>query len=157
MPAISAGDFSSSFSDLGGAVSDLFSAQGDRLAAGSYRDAAKISRQNEALEAQSTAIKQAQLTRSIYMTEGQQKADVAGLGFSNSGSAIDIMRASAQQGALAHSLTALQGDIQVNAYKSQATAEEGQAATADTAAQGDTFGAIFKTIGAVLPFLALAL
>ena len=154
MPSLSWDDFSGSFSDIGGAVADLFSSQGDTLAAGSYRQAAAISGQNAALEEQSTAIKQAAIQRQNYKVIGGQQADVASAGFSASGSALDLLRDSIQQGAMTKAVAGLQGKIDENGFLQQQTAELGEAQTADTAAQGDVFGAIFKTVGAVLPFLS---
>lgn len=148
-------DFSTSFSDIGGAVSDLFSSAGDSLSAGSYRQAAAISGNNAKLEEQSTAIKEAAIQRQNYKVLGGQQNDVASAGFSASGSALDLMRDSIQQGAMTKAVAGLQGQINENGFLSQQIAELGEAQTADTAAQGDIFGAIFKTIGAVAPFLAM--
>lgn len=148
-------DFSTSFSDIGGAASDLFSAAGDSLSADSYRKAAAISGNNAKLEEQSTAIKEAAINRQNYKVIGGQQNDVASAGFAAGGSSLDLLRDSIQQGAMTKAVAGLQGQINENGFLSQQTAELGEAQTADAAASGDIFGAIFKTIGAVAPFVSM--
>jgi len=154
---------SSTFSDIGGAVSDLFAssgdkakAQGDFIEAKDYSLASDLATQNEQFAETSTAIKQAQLDRSIYQTIGGQRADVAGAGFAESGSAIDLLRSSAQQGALTKAVAGQQGLIQEAGYKEQAEsyANMSQAATIagnaeNDAAKGSILGAVFKGASAV--------
>jgi hypothetical protein len=57
--------------------------------------------QNEAYTEQSTRIQQKQLDRQVTQTIGGQAASVAGAGFSSGGTALNLMRDSASQGALA--------------------------------------------------------
>jgi hypothetical protein len=117
---------SSTFTDIGGAVSDLFAAdadrskaQGDRFEATNYDRAAVLAGQNEQFTETSTAIKQAQLDRENFKMLGGQQADVAGAGFAASGSALDLMRDSASQGALTKAVGAQQGLITEAGYKEQ--------------------------------------
>lgn len=154
---------SSTVSDIGGAVSDLFAssgdkakAQGDFIEAKDYSLASDLATQNEQFAETSTAIKQAQLDRSIYQTIGGQKADVAGAGFAESGSALDLLRSSAQQGALTKAVAGQQGLIQEAGYKEQAEsyANMSQAATIagnaeNNAAIGADIGAAFKGAAAI--------
>jgi hypothetical protein len=142
---------SATFSDLGGAVSDLFAssadsskasglrikAQGDALEGQNYDLAASLARQNEQFTEQSTAIKQTQLDRQIYQTIGGQQADVAGAGFAASGSALDLMRDSAQQGALTKDVLAKQGQITEAGYTEQAASYDNLSKAAQFAVQGD--------------------
>lgn len=159
---------SSTFSDIGGAVSDLFAssgdkakAQGDFIEAKDYSLASDLATQNEKFAETSTAIKQAQLDRSIYQTIGGQQADVAGAGFAQSGSAIDLLRSSAQQGALTKAVAGQQGLIQEAGYKEQAEsyANMSQAATIagnaeNDAAKGSMIGGIIKGIAGVASIVA---
>lgn len=152
---------------LGGAVGDLFGSSGATAEAKSYTGAATLANQNAQLTAASTRIQQTQLSRQILQTEGTQTAEVAGAGFQESGSALDLLRSSASQGALAQSLTNIQGAINENAYAEQAGAYTAAAASAKENAKakqvsaysslggtalsigGDILGAAFpKTFGA---------
>ena len=122
---------------LGAAANDLFSidthrtkASGLRIEAGNYDRASAYSLQNAKFTETSTAIKQSQLDRDIYKTIGGQEADVAGGGFTAGGSALDLMRDSASQGALMKAVGAEQGLITEEGYKVQAKnyTDMGQAA-----------------------------
>src|SRR5215203_4732176 len=112
---------------VGGAVQDLFGAdahrskaQGLRIEAGNYDRSSGYAEQNAQFTETSTAIKQSQMDRDIFKTLGGQAADVAGAGFSASGSALDIMRDSASQGALMKAVGAAQGLITEEGYQVQA-------------------------------------
>jgi hypothetical protein len=150
-------------SSIGGAVQDLFAAdahkskaQGLRIEAGNYDRSSAYSEQNAQFTETSTAIKQSQLDRDIFKTIGGQAADVAGAGFAASGSAIDIMRESASQGALMKAVGAAQGLITEEGYKVQAQnyTDMGKAAllaadAEDKAADASSWSSIFKGASAV--------
>ena len=154
---------SSTFSNLGGAVSDLFAASGHRAkAAGdifeqqNYDLAATLADRNEKFTEQSTAIKQAQIDRSNTQTIGGQEADVAGAGFAASGSALDLLRDSASQGALTRAVAGEQGLITEAGYKEQgdsyrnlASAAQMAADAENNAATGSTISGIFKGVAAI--------
>jgi hypothetical protein len=154
---------SSTFGDLGGAVSDLFGssahkakAAGDRIEAENYDLASSLALQNEKFTEMSTAIKQSQLDRSIFQTIGGQQADVAGAGFAESGSALDLLRSSAQQGALTKAVAGQQGLITEAGYQEQAQSYTNLASAArlaadaeDRAANGSFFSSIIKGAAAV--------
>lgn len=137
----------STFSNLGGAAQDLFSgfatakglqikAQGDLAEAASYDKASALATQNEQFTEQSTAIKQMQQSREISMAIGKQQSEVAGSGFESSGSALDLLRDSAQQGALTKQVLGQQGLITEAGYKEQAESYDIMSAAAkSTAAQ----------------------
>jgi hypothetical protein len=152
------------FTDLGGAVSDLFAASGDRAkAAGdraeqqNYLLAEGLANQNEKFTETSTAIKQAQETRSLTQTIGGQQADVAGAGFAESGSALDLLRDSASQGALMKAVTGEQGLITEAGYKEQAASYANMANAAGMAADAEENAATGATItGAIKGVAALA-
>lgn len=120
----------STFSDFGGAASDIFSgftadmsaqikAGGDLAEAQSYEMAAGLALQNEAFTKTATAVKTAQNDREVYQTISSQQAGVAGGGLAASGSALDLLRDSASQGALSHEIIGQQGLITEAGYQEQ--------------------------------------
>lgn len=152
---------------IGGAVNDLFAAdahkskaKGLRIEAENYDLASGYALKNEKFVETSTAIKQAQMDREIYKTIGGQQADIAGAGFAASGSAIDLMRESAAQGALTKAVGEQQGLITEEGYQVQAKSYANMGAAArmaanaeDEAATGAYWGAGFKAAAAVASFL----
>src|ERR1700736_2333390 len=107
------------FSDFGGAVSDLFAASADRTKAAGlriegqeYTLAAGLATQNAQYTQIATGIKEFQAQRDIFQTLGKQQADVASSGFQEAGSALDLLRDSATQGALNQAVIGAQGQIQ---------------------------------------------
>jgi hypothetical protein len=145
------------FGEIGGAVSDLFgsSAQKDKAKAlrgeaDSLRHAASLSDQNAKLSAQSTAIQKTQLDRQIYQGVGSVEANVASSGFADSGSALDVLRASAEQGALQHAVLGRQGLITEQGHKEQALSYRNMAGAADRAARSaDKAGDLNKVMGGI--------
>lgn len=151
------------FSDFGGAVSDLFAADADKSKAAGLRAesqeytlAAGLSQQNEQYTEQSTAIQEAQKSRDIMQTIGKQQADVAASGFAASGSALDLLRDSANQGALAKATLAQQGLIteagyeeQAQSYQLMSQAANQAASAADKAAQGADISAGIKAVAGI--------
>jgi hypothetical protein len=148
---------------VGGAVNDLFAAsahrtkaEGLRIEAKNYDLSSAFSLQSEKFTEQSTAIKQAQTDRENFKMLGGIEADVAGAGFADSGSALDIMRDSASQGALTKAIGAEQGLITEEGYKVQAESYKNMSAAArmaadaeDNAAFGANISAGFKAASAV--------
>lgn len=131
-------------SNIGGAVQDLFGseahelkAKGLRLEGQNYDEAAGFARQNAQFAEISSGIKQAQLDRENYKALGGVQADVAGAGFSLSGSGIDILRDSAAQGALMKAVAGTQGLIQEEGYNVQASSYENMSKAAEFAAQAE--------------------
>lgn len=136
---------SDTVNDAGGAVSDLLSseatssslrlkAQGDWVEGQNYTDAATLAKQNEEFTEQSTAVKQVMADRQIYQGLGTEQADIAGAGFSDSGSSLDLMRSSAAQGALQKAVLGQQGLITEAGYDEQATSYTKLAALAASTA-----------------------
>jgi hypothetical protein len=159
---------SGTISAFGGAASDLFAgfgdkakAQGDFAEARSYDLAGGLAAQNEKFTETSTAIKEAQQQRSMTQTLGGQEADVAGAGFAESGSALDLLRDSASQGALTHAVLGQQGLITEAGYNEQAASYKNmsQAATAAGNAenQASTFADVTGIIKGVAAVASLAL
>ena len=133
------------FTDLAGAASDLFSsqlgaeslrikAQGDLAEAASYDMAAQLALLNKQYTETETAVKQTQTEREIYQTISRQEAEVSGGGLAESGSALDLLRSSASQGALSHAIIGQQGLITEAGYQEQHDSYTNMAAAARTAA-----------------------
>lgn len=152
------------FSDLSGAVGDLFAseghrfkAEGNRVEAQNYDLAAELALKNVKYTEESTAIKQAQLDRENYKVIGGQAADVAGAGFAASGSAIDLMRESAQQGALTKAVGLRQGLITEEGYQEQAQSYQNMAKAARLAADAEDNAAFGSEItGAIKGVASIA-
>lgn len=143
---------SSTFQNAGGAVSDLFSAygaeqssqiqaeglriksQGDLAEAQQYDLAQKLALQNKQYTETSTGIQVAQQERQNTMQIGGQEAQVAGAGFAQSGSALDILADSARQGALASETLKQQGLINEAGFEEQANSYGVMSSAARTAA-----------------------
>ena len=100
---------------------DILKGQGDILEGEAYGTAATLAQQNAQFTAQSTAIQVAQADRSLYMNIGAGKAAAAGAGGTGGGSAGDILRSSAEQGALNRGVLQQQGLITQAGYEEQAT------------------------------------
>lgn len=94
-------------------------AQGDLVEATNYDEAATLAHQNEQFTEQSTAVKEMQTQRQIYQGLGTTRADVAGSGFTMSGSGLDILRMGAQEGALTKQVVGQQGLITEAGYNEQ--------------------------------------
>lgn len=164
------GSLNQAFSLAGGAVTDLFGAQaaktsadGDRLEASSYRQAAGLANDDASFAQTSEQVQEFQQNRATFQAEGTTQSDVAGAGLAASGSALDILRDSAQQGSLASSMIRQQGSINIESYHEQADALNTQAQAADMAAKAQDeqagvskWSGIIKGVGAVLEGAAVA-
>lgn len=165
------------FTALSGAVSDLFAAgadrskgdalrikaKGDALEGENYDLASDLALQNKQFTETSTAIKAQQLDRQNTQVLGGQQADVASGGFAASGSALDLMRDSASQGALTKAVAGQQGLITEAGYQEQAESYQNlskaaafavqqdnlAADAADKAASGSTITGIIKGVAGV--------
>ena len=122
---------SGTINSAGGAVQDIFGGQatgaglrlrarGNLAEADNYDLAATLARQNAAFTEESTAVKTAQMGRAVYRGIGTAESDIAGAGFAMSGSALDILRDSASQGALTKAILGRQGLITEAGYEEQA-------------------------------------
>lgn len=97
-------------------------AEGSRVEGQNYDLAAVLAGQNEEFSRQSTGVKLTMADRQLYQTIGGQQSQLAASGFANAGSALDILRDSASQGALTHSLVQQQGLMEEASYHEQQTA-----------------------------------
>src|SRR5262249_3825725 len=132
------------FQSVGGAVSDLVAGSayktrkaGNLLQAEQYGLAGDLARQNKEFAETSTAIKEQQEQRQVSAVIGQQQADVAASGFAESGSALDLLRDSAAQGALTKAGIGQQGEIEGDGYEGQAKTYDILRQSAQLAAQAD--------------------
>lgn len=144
-----AGDFATGFADLGLAVTDLFGSRGAKSSAGSYDEAARIAKENALLTQAATRTKALLLQRQITRSLGSTQAAVAGAGFQASGSALDIMRSSAEEGAVTKALNEEQGAISVNSYLAQSQQFSAMAKAARSSATGQTIGGLLSLGGAI--------
>jgi hypothetical protein len=150
--------------DIGAGVSDLFQADADRskarydlLEGQEYGLASDLALQNEQVTKMSTAIKEAGENREITQALGKTQADVAGAGFAESGSALDILRSGAQNGAILKAATAENGLIQEASYQEQADSYKLMQTAADQAAQAEMTAAKGAKWGAILNFAGAAI
>lgn len=111
-------------------------ATGDLAEAENYDLAATLAEANSAYTAQSTRIQQNQQERAVTSAIGSQRAGVAAAGFAAGGSAGDLLRDSASQGALAKGVLSQQGviteagfDEQAKSYTTMATTGRSVAAS----------------------------
>lgn len=131
------------FNDLGGAVSDIFSAEagqykieGLQFEEQNYEAASQLALQNEQFTKTSTAIKEQQSDRELYQSLGKTRGAVAGAGLDLSGSSLDILRESAQQGAATRAVLGQQGLITEAGYAEQAQSYQNMASAANAAIEG---------------------
>jgi hypothetical protein len=146
---------------VGSAASDLFAGfaagdkiKGDLAEGASYTEAAQLAEQNVQITAMSTAIQEVQQQRELYMSMGRTTAAVAGAGFANSGSALDILRSSAQQGALKSAVIGQQGLATEAGYQEQAASYDAMAAAASSAAHGEQTARIGDFVAAGISAVA---
>lgn len=147
----------------GGAVADLYAAQGattsaaaDEAAASEFGSAAALAGQNALIYQSSGQIQQAATKRALYQTQGTASADVGANGLRMSGSAADILKSNASQGAIQLAMQQAQTGINVTgaqeqqtAYEAEQTQATGAAKVAEAAASGDTMGSIIGGISTV--------
>ena len=160
MPIINAasiGNISAGIGDLYAAKADKAKAQYDVTEGKEYDLASQLALQNEQFTQMSTAIKDAQTSREIAKSEGATTAAVAGGGFATSGSALDILRDSAQQGAITRAVGQEQGLVteagyeeQAHSYKLMSGAANQAAAAEMEAAKGAKTGAWLQMAAAVV-------
>jgi hypothetical protein len=153
---------SGNFGNIGGAVSDLFSyeaskykVEGAQKEAAAYRQAGGLSLEQEEFERESTAIKEIQAQRTLYSATGATTAAVTGSGFELSGSALDVLRSGAQQGALQKQVLAQQGAINEASYQEQHDSYLLMAEAADASAKAANTSGLGALVGAGLKIAAL--
>jgi len=141
-----AGSVSDIFAGLGASTAasmiqaqgDVLQAEGNLTEATNYDLASDLATKNAEYTALSTAIQEQQQQRSTTMQIGGQRAAIAGAGFAESGSSLDIHADSAREGALTQAVLNQQGLVTEAGYEEQATSYTNMAAAARTAAAGET-------------------
>lgn len=128
------GAASSAVSDIFAGFGDLTKAQGDIIEGQNYRLAAQYALQEAKFTEQSTKIQAFQQQRATIQGLGGIAAEQAAAGFTESGSALDLLRDSAAQGALQKAVLERQGLITETGYKEQAQSYSNMATAADMAA-----------------------
>jgi hypothetical protein len=98
----------------------------------------------------STAIQEFQAQREITKSLGQTRADAAGAGFAEGGSALDMLRESASQGALQRAVLAEQGLITEQGFREQAQSYTNMAEAARDAAHAEMQASIGADVTACL-------
>lgn len=141
--------------DLFGGIGLLYKAKGSRLEAQQYDKAAELALLNKQFAHTSTEIKETQQQRDIYKQVGGQESDIAGAGLEASGSALDILRESASQGALTKAVIGQQGLIEEAGYQEQADSYHLMAQASREAAKADTWGAVGKFAGSAIAAAAV--
>jgi hypothetical protein len=111
------------------------SAQGYSAEASAYGTGGDIATQNASLTDMAGKISEYQQNRELLGTLGSQRAAVASAGFTQSGSNLDILRASHQQGYLAKQLIGTQTMLTKGGYMEQAAAARGEQTAAQFASQ----------------------
>jgi hypothetical protein len=149
------------FSDIGSSVSDIFAGLGDQYKAEgaefeeqSYEKAATLAGQEATFSEMSTAIQTAQSERNLLMSLGSTKAGVAGAGFGESGTALDLLRSSAQEGATTTAVVKENGMIQTAGYQEQQQSYNLMADAAQVDVQAEKEAATGSFIGAGIQAIA---
>lgn len=99
---------------------DLLKGEGARLEGENYGRAGELALLNKTFAETSTQIQLAQSDRAVTMALGGIRATVGGSGLRESGSALDILSASAGQGALERAVLEQQGLITSAGYQEEA-------------------------------------
>ena len=116
---------------------DLLKSTGDLTEGAAYGEAAGLADENAAFTAQSTKVQEAQADRTLFQSLGTQRSNVAASGFGAGGSAGDILRSSASQGALSKAVLGQQGLITEAGYTEQAQSYRAMQTAAGLASQED--------------------
>lgn len=141
-PGFSIGGFGSGLGGIASGVGQLF-------AAGGYKKAAELEQQNAAFTARVTGIQEQQQQREAFMAMGATEAAVGGAGFSLAGTALDLLKNSAQQASLEKNMIAVQGQIEENAYLAKAAEYSGMASASKASGIGGIIGGIAGVAGAI--------
>ncbi len=146
------GNISAGISDLYAAKADKSKAQFDITEGREYTLASQLASQNEQFTQMSTAIKEAQTSREVSKSIGATTAALGGAGFATSGSGLDILRDSAQQGALTKAVVGEQGLITEAGYDEQAKSYTLMAGAADQAAAAENEAAKGANLEGIIKF-----
>jgi hypothetical protein len=127
------------------AQADILQGQGAAIEGEAYGEAATLAQLNAQYSTASTNIQVAQSNRSNYMNIGTDMAAAGASGSSGGGSAGDILRNTAQQGALNTAVIQQQGLITTAGYNEQAESYELMQQAAGVTQQADVASAQGET------------
>lgn len=136
-------------SDFGGAVNDLYAAKGAQASAASYGEAANIATTNASIAQNSEQTQQLQIQRQIAKVGGSEEAAFGMGNMADSGSGLDVMRESMEQGAIAKAAGAQQGAIQVQGYQQQAQQYLAMQDAANRSAHGNMIAEGLQAVGSI--------
>ncbi len=114
----------------------LLSVEGANAEADAYAKEGALATGNAQTEALAEQVRSYQIDRGVDKVVGGQSAAVAANGFQQSGSAIDIMRSSYQQGHLQSQLSAMTSEETQRGFLESAAAAEGEQTAAKLRATG---------------------
>src|SRR5712691_2630277 len=141
---------STAATDKAAAAAATTQAAGYTAEAGAYGNAADIATQNAIIANVAGDIKSYQQQRAVTMTLGEQQAQTAAAGFGASGSSLDILLSSLQQGYLTQQLTATQTSLTAGGYLEEAAASQAEKEAAKaTAAAATATSASYTTAGSL--------
>lgn len=120
--------------DTMSATAQGYAVQGANIEAGTYGTAADVATNNAAVEAASQKVQAFQENRLIGSTVGSIRADTEANGFkSGTGTGMNLIRSSYQQGDLAQQIIAVNSNLAQEGYLGQALASRGEQAAASVA------------------------
>jgi hypothetical protein len=158
------------FSYAGNAASDLFSgfatyegdetkAEGLETEATNDTAAAALATQDAEVASENLGVQEYQEERALSKAQGTTESEYAAGGFQTSGTAVDVLRSNAQEGAMQEAVTNIQGQSTIEGYQEQATAYENLASYASSAAGKEkelgVVGAVGAGVGAALNIAAM--
>ena len=122
-----------SATDTGQSEAEATLATGDTGEATAYSNAAAIAAANARLATVGGTVEQAQQQVQLGQTLGAQRAAIAGGGFQEAGSGLNILRASTQQGRLEQQITGVNASLQAGGFEEQQAASVAEETAAQTA------------------------
>lgn len=129
--------FNSTATEMKGASdASLVSVTGANAEAAAYGQEAAFAQGNAETEALAEGIRELQISQGVDKTVGSQKAAVASNGFTQSGSALDIMSSTYRAGYLTTQLSAMESAQVQAGYLESAAAANGEMAAAQQRAAG---------------------
>jgi hypothetical protein len=139
-PSNSSGGFLSSLnpnlSQIGSAAGDLFSSIGDFASGKAYGQAAVLAGEGLNISEEGSRLAQQLQQRQAAMVTGTQGAQLAGAGLALHGTALGIVRSSAEQGSLASAQIGVQGAANALSFYAQQQADYAQESAANSAGIG---------------------
>jgi hypothetical protein len=102
--------------------------------AGAYTAAGKVAQQNAVLALAGTQVEQYQAGLEAQQTIGSQRAAVAGAGFADSGTALDLLSMSTRQASIQQQLIGTQGNLTAGGFLEEQAASGAEVDAALTAA-----------------------